>query len=659
MDEKRFDVWARYIGMANSRREALAVLAGGVLASLGFAEADARNRKRAGHGNGKSRGDARQQENGQRQGGHYNNDNARGKSDDAPRKHGHANDAEAAGKKKQKCVKTGGSCKKPKKGKAKKCCAGLTCDGQSRRCIESGGEGGCSAESKPCNGGCIPQDTPCCQAGFRPCDGVCQSGTEACETEFGQCMAPVAGDWFAALDACANECAGDESPACRECLEGVLEDLAEPLMRCLRVTCTDATQEGMAERSDARAAAPKSCDPDGLRVCRLNALLSGAGQTSYAALLGMLEGPIGAAGAMLLGVGLTNADIEACEQQFGCPGGECDSNHGVCCDTWNCKYYDPRTKACTRTCNKDQQCDFVTRTCAKKCKQCYDYLVDGRQMPCGQITNNCGSTLTCNGCASNETCVDRSCKPKVCPSRGRRGRAAGDDCCLPQTCAELGRECGTQADGCGGTVSCGGCSHVGPRGVCLEFEGRCSCTPDDFCHGCGLQDDGCGRTFECYGCVSESIPNGYCGEDRQCHCTPDTCADIGKTCGTWPDGCGDLITCGPADLLCGADQQICCAEGQTCCGVGWYDSTCCDWSACHYWPGGQPKSCCPEIQQCVDQGGNQVCCREGWRCRGAGDPSHSSDNCCILPGQGDAALHIDSSLCCSGELASMYPHLCA
>lgn len=457
MDGSRFDSWARHIGAVNSRRKALAVLTGAALAALGLGGADAKGRKHAGHGNDTSHGNNKKRENDQHKDDRH--DTAHGKAADGRQNRHNADDPEAARKKKKrKCMREGGSCKQPKKGKAKKCCAGLVCD-RTKHCTPSGGGERCASESKACQGGCIQQDTPCCPDGKRPCDGSCVSGTRACEAEFAHCMAPVVGDWFEAVDACADECASPESVACRECLDGVLEEFAEPLTRCFRVTCTDATQEGMAARSVARAAALRTCDRDKLRICRLDALISGTGQATNATLVGALDGPIGAVGGFLLSAGLSYADINACEQQFGCPGGECDPNHGVCCDAWNCQYYDPSTKACSSSCANDSQCDFVTRTCRKQCKECYDYLVDGRQMPCGQITNNCGKVLTCNGCAADERCVDRRCKPNACSRRGKQrdARAEGDDCCLPKTCAELGKDCGAWDDDCGEALICGEC----------------------------------------------------------------------------------------------------------------------------------------------------------------------------------------------------------
>ncbi len=43
-----------------------------------------------------------------------------------------------------------------------------------------------------------------------------------------------------------------------------------------------------------------------------------------------------------------------------------------------------------------------------------------------------------------------------------------------------------------------------------------------------------------------------------CGCTPATCQSLGKSCGEWPDGCGQMLQCGG----CGA-RQIC-DNGATC-----------------------------------------------------------------------------------------------
>ncbi len=47
---------------------------------------------------------------------------------------------------------------------------------------------------------------------------------------------------------------------------------------------------------------------------------------------------------------------------------------------------------------------------------------------------------------------------------------------------------------------------------------------------CGSWSDGCGNVLNC---------GGAC-------CTPVTCTSLGKTCGSWSDGCGGTLTCGGA-----------------------------------------------------------------------------------------------------------------
>jgi hypothetical protein len=44
------------------------------------------------------------------------------------------------------------------------------------------------------------------------------------------------------------------------------------------------------------------------------------------------------------------------------------------------------------------------------------------------------------------------------------------------------------------------------------------------------------------------------GED----CEPQTCSDLGKECGTWPDGCGDTVTCGPCGPGWGCSEEGIC-----------------------------------------------------------------------------------------------------
>jgi hypothetical protein len=138
--------------------------------------------------------------------------------------------------------------------------------------------------------------------------------------------------------------------------------------------------------------------------------------------------------------------------------------------------------------------------------------------------------------------------------------------CKPTTCTAISAYCGTQLDGCGGTLSCGTCQPDGPRGnrngakVCIGTgPANCSeegvtCTPNTCAKAkaqCGRLSDGCGNVLDCGTCRAPLVCGGA-GIANQCGCKPITCKAAGATCGVLPDGCG-------TDLYCGA-----CAAGLTC-----------------------------------------------------------------------------------------------
>ncbi|MFN8591196.1 MAG: hypothetical protein U0031_06990 [Thermomicrobiales bacterium] len=383
-------------------------------------------------------------------------------------------------------------------------------------------------------------------------------------------MAPVTADWYEALEGCSGPCADTSSPACRTCITDVLETFADPLAHCLLHTSMGSAARRDRERADhdVAAAGIRTCDIFERRLCRINAIVSDSGQAAYGTLVGALDGPIGALGGFLANFGQLYIDLRDCEQQYGCPEGECDPVHQVCCDSGNCKYYDPNTKSCSITCGQDHYCDGVSQTCKLRCKQCGDYLVDGRQMPCGQITNNCGQVLTCNGCPQGKQCVNRRCVP--CASRkagnGRQGRD-GDACCLPQTCEDLGAACGSHDDGCGGTVHCGGC----PEGQTCNAQGTCEC------------------------------------ERRTCawyydHLTSECFAET-----TLPDGCGGSIICGKP---CASGHTClgggCCPENRTC-GQSFINTVCCP----------EPGLCCLDRVSFTPSGLLYFCCPSGKVCQGS------------------------------------------
>jgi hypothetical protein len=347
------------------------------------------------------------------------------------------------------------------------------------------------------------------------------------------------------VEGCTASCENEASATCRACLTQVLEDFADPLSRCILVTQTDGTATREARRGEVHAEATvKTCDLDQRRQCRITAMASAAGQGTAQTLMGAMEGPVGAFGGFLLSLGQFEVDLEACERQFGCPGGECDLLHGMCCPSTGCRSYDPATQSCSRGCAKDSYCNAITQTCTPRCKTCLDYLVDGRYLPCGQITNNCGDVLTCNSCASTERCENRRCVPRTC-ERGR-GTAAADDCCPPQTCEEIGRDCGEWDDGCGGMIDCGTCP-------CPK---TCSAQNDQGSTACCREDQACCSTGP-----AAQIP---------------ICCDTICRSGTDPNPAMQLGCC-PAELTCPINDRgdrNCCWEGWVCRGPGHYSACC-------------------------------------------------------------------------------------
>lgn len=94
-----------------------------------------------------------------------------------------------------------------------------------------------------------------------------------------------------------------------------------------------------------------------------------------------------------------------------------------------------------------------------------------------------------------------------------------------------------------------------------------TCTPRTCADGgreCGLYGDGCGGLLECGTCPQGQTcggggVQGQCGETL---CEPQTCADLGVECGPVGDGCGGVIECGtcPDGMLCGVGAPGICGE---------------------------------------------------------------------------------------------------
>ncbi len=84
---------------------------------------------------------------------------------------------------------------------------------------------------------------------------------------------------------------------------------------------------------------------------------------------------------------------------------------------------------------------------------------------------------------------------------------------------------------------------------------------------CGSEGDGCGNIIPCGNCPSPQTCGGggtpgVCGTGGTC--TPKTCAELGLNCGQTSDGCSNVIACGTCTppLTCGGGGQSNICGGQ-------------------------------------------------------------------------------------------------
>ena len=180
---------------------------------------------------------------------------------------------------------------------------------------------------------------------------------------------------------------------------------------------------------------------------------------------------------------------------------------------------------------------------------------------CGTQGDGCGGTLDCGTCTA----------PQTCGGGGQAGQCGFPDAgtCAPLTCAQQNFNCGPAGDGCGGTLDCGPCTPPqtcgggGTFGQCgYPDSGSCvSLTCADQGLNCGPAGDGCGNALDCGTCVAPDTCGGggvagQCGYPDSGSCTSLTCGDQGITCGPAGDGCGNALDCGT------------CTAPQTCGGGG-------------------------------------------------------------------------------------------
>jgi hypothetical protein len=128
-------------------------------------------------------------------------------------------------------------------------------------------------------------------------------------------------------------------------------------------------------------------------------------------------------------------DDAICRRDCGTPGGCSPSCLGVWCGSED---------GCGGVCWQGSGCSVCSGNCVG--------------LVCG--TELCGRTCEAGSGCLPPLCASRRCGDGLCDAAcGENEASCGLDChpCAPTSCGALGLSCGTVANGCGGTLSCGSC----------------------------------------------------------------------------------------------------------------------------------------------------------------------------------------------------------
>lgn len=236
------------------------------------------------------------------------------------------------------------------------------------------------------------------------------------------------------------------------------------------------------------------------------------------------------------------------------------------------------------------------------------------ELDCGIITNDCGDSLECSGCADGFHCRQGEC------------------ICIPETNAELCQEtpyhCGEQI-----------------------FRDHCGAERPITCYQCS-DDDECDENFSC-SCIPDPIADSFCSEaDLECgsHQAPDSCGGTQTiNCGT----CGDNDPCTANSCHDGSCSSTphCPGEADSC-GC----TTCQDCTADNGWrlvPGSMSYFCNDFNESCYtrQEEYREYFC-DGVECDYEVTDTRTTDHTCTLCTAGCSNGHCNSCeghLCISGS----------
>jgi hypothetical protein len=136
-----------------------------------------------------------------------------------------------------------------------------------------------------------------------------------------------------------------------------------------------------------------------------------------------------------------------------------------------------RNAACG--CKRDDECSGATPACDLASGQCVACNADAQcsKGVCDTATHQCVACTSDAQCSFGlPRCSSNSCVQCVAGSDCPSGVCTQNVCCVRQSCSS-GSSCGSQLDGCGGFVSCGGACAVGScvSNVCSTV--GMACTP--------------------------------------------------------------------------------------------------------------------------------------------------------------------------------------